>query len=107
MEKDKSTLEMKVVRDWLRSQVSLIQRDPHLPIASKCISMRIWKWDKRYHSAIIEIRDVTKPLTYYNSEYCRYIRVDTQGFYWKWTIWKELNSVVISIEHPDRSSLPL
>ena len=107
MEKDKSTLEMKVVRDWLRSQVSLIQRDPHLPIASKNISMRIWKWDKRYHSAVIEIRDVTKPLTYYNSEYCRYIRVDTWGFHWKWEVWRELNSMVIRIEHPERSSLQL
>lgn len=107
MEKDKSTLEMKVVRDWLRSQVSLIQRDPHLPIASKSISMRIWKWDKDYHSAVIEIRDVTKPLTYYNSEYCRYIRVNTWGFHWKWEVWRELNNMVIRIEHPDRGSLPL
>ena len=106
MGKDKSTREMKVVRDWLRGQISQIQRDPHLPVASKCISARIVKWDKRAHWVVIQLRNERVEPTLYNSDGTRWIAVSTWGQFWKWDIWKELNALVIRAEHPESNYFP-
>ena len=103
---DKSTQEMKVVRDYLRRQIKLIQKDPHLPIASKCISARIVEWDKRAHSVVIVLRDERVEQTPYNSYGTRWVLVNARSSFWKWAIWKELNALVIRAEHPELNNLP-
>lgn len=103
---DKSTKEMKVVRDYLRNQIKLIQKDPHLPIASKCVSARIVKWNKRDHSVLVVLRDERAEQTPYNSYSTRWVFVNTWGNHWKWDIWKELNALVIRAEHPESNYFP-
>ena len=106
MGKDKSTQEMKVVRDWLRGQITQIQRDPHLPIASKCISARIVKWDKRAHWVVVQMRDERVEPTLYNSRGTRWIAANTWGKHWKYDLWKQLNALVICAEHPETEYFP-
>lgn len=106
MRKDKSKREMKVVRDWLRGQISRIQRDPYLPVASKCISARIMKWNQNAHSVVVILRDERVEQTSYNSYGTRWVFVNTWGKHWKWDIWKELNSLVIFAEHPESRCFP-
>ena len=103
---DKSTKEMKVVRDYLRHQIKLIQKDPYLPVASKCISARIVKWNKRAHSVVIVLRDERAEQTSYNSYGTRWVLVNTWSNFWKWDIWKELNALVIRAEHPESNYFP-
>lgn len=103
---DKSTKEMKVVRDYLRNQIKLIQKDPHLPIASKCVSARIVKWNKRDHSVLVVLRDERAEQTSYNSYGTRWVFVNTWGNHWKWDIWKELNALVIRAERPESDYFP-
>lgn len=103
---DKSTKEMKVVRDYLRNQIKLIQKDPHLPIASKCVSARIVKWNKRDHSVLVVLRDERAEQTPYNSYCTRWVFVNTWGNHWKWDIWKELNALVIRAERPESDYFP-
>ena len=103
---DKSTKEMKVVRDYLRNQIKLIQKDPHLPIASKCVSARIVKWNKRDHSVLVVLRDERAEQTPYNSYGTRWVFVNTWGNHWKWDIWKELNALVIRAERPESNYFP-
>lgn len=106
MGKDKSTREMKTVRNWLRSQISQIQRDPYLPVASKCVSARIMKWDKRSHWVVVQLRDERTEPTLYNSHGTRYVAVHTWGKHWQWDLWNELNALVVRIEHPHSNYFP-
>lgn len=103
---DRPTKEMKVVRDYLRHQIKLIQKDPYLPVASKCVSARIVKWNKRDHSVVIVLRDERAEQTPYNSYGTRWVFVNTWGNHWKWDIWKELNALVIRAEHPESNYFP-
>ena len=104
---DKSTKEMKVVRDFLRHQIKLIQNDPYLPVASKYISARIVNWNRRTHSIVIVLRDERVEQTSYNSYGTRWVLVNTlNSFFWKSKIWNELNDLVIRTEHPELNNFP-
>lgn len=98
---DKSTKEMKVVRDYLRHQIKLIQKDPYLPVASQCISARIVKWNKREHSVIVVLRDERVEQTPYNSYGTHWVLINTWSKFWEKDILKELNDLVIRAEHPE------
>lgn len=103
---DKSTKEMKVVRDYLRHQIKLIKHDPYLPIASKCVSARIVEWNKRDHTVLVVLRDERAEQTSYNSYGTRWVLVNTWRGFWRWDIWKELNALVIRTERPESNYFP-
>ena len=101
-----ATVEMKRVRDYLRNQVKMINKDPFLAKAANRISARIVKWNKREHSALICIRDVEAEYTKWNTADCCWLWVYTwhsaNGYdHWKWEIWQELNNLVIKILHSE------
>ena len=104
----KAKLEMKVVRDWIRHQVKSIKADPYLANVSKDISIRIVKWNQHDHSVLVCARDLSKPETPYNSEFCRWTWVHTwvtgQFQWWKWNIWREVNEVVNHMQYEKNHS---
>lgn len=87
--------EMKRVRNFLRRQVNLINKDPYLAFVHGRISARIVKWDKRAHWVVVCIRDMSQPESNWNSDSCRWIQLYTSTDSWQWQIWKELNEIVI------------
>lgn len=101
-------LEMKVVRDWIRHQVKAIKADPYLANVSNDVSIRIVKWNHHDHSVLVCARDLSKPETPYNSEFCRWVWVHTwvtgQFQWWKWNIWREINEVVNHMQHEKNHS---
>ena len=97
--------EMKQVRNWLRGQVKSIQSDPYLESVAARVSARIVKWDAKGHRVLVCLRDLSKPETPYNSISTRWLWVTTYcGKYssFKWNIWRELNDLVVNMQHPDR-----
>lgn len=93
--------EMKQMRDWLRNQVRMINKDPHLKHAHGRISARIVKWKANEHRVLVCVRDLSKPETPYNTEFCRWIWSYTwsgeDSRFWKWDVFKELNDVLVKM----------
>lgn len=87
--------EMKKVRNFLRRQVKMINNDPYLKHVHGCISARIVKWKASQHQVLVCVRNITKPETPWDSHYCRWVCVNTHCDFWKNSIWKELNEVVV------------
>lgn len=95
-------VEMKEVRDWMRKQRRLIDRDPYLADVRGKLTFRIVRWDKRYHSVLIVVRDESQPETPYNSGSTTWLRLNTWSDFRKWELWKAINDMCCRIRHPDR-----
>ena len=93
--------EMKQVRDWLRNQVRMIDKDPYLEYAHGRVSARIAKWKANEHRVLVCVRCTDVAETSWNSELCRWVWLHTwngqDSRFWKWDVWKELNDVVIKM----------
>lgn len=93
--------EMKEVRNWLRGQVRMIDKDPYLSYAHGKVSARIVRWEASEHRVLVCVRSTEVSETSWNSNLCRWVWIHTWGGrdcrFWKWDIWKELNDVVINM----------
>lgn len=96
----RATKEMKVWRDWMRKIVRSIKADPYLKDVSQNLSVRIVSWHPVSHEVLVCVRDTSESETSYNSQYCRWVFVDTWDGEDKWNrykIWKEINEVVLAM----------
>lgn len=96
--------EMKVVRNFLRRQVKQVNNDPYLSFMRGRLSARIVKWDKRAHWLVVCVRDISKPETRWDSEFCQWVQVYTNTSTWKWKLWQALNEVVVKARPRDFQS---
>lgn len=104
----RATREMKVCRDWIREIVRFVKADPYLKDVSQNLSARIVRWNPVSHEVLVCVRDITEPETSYNSQYCRWVFVNT----WasckrssRYSIWREINEVILAMRH-ENSHLP-
>lgn len=91
--------EMKQVRNFLRRHVKQINADPYLAEVHNKVEARIVKWNRNSHSVYVCVRITDRPFTHWNSDFCRWVWVDTDSQFYKWHIWKELNAVVVNARH--------
>ena len=94
-----SRAEMKQVRNYLRDQMKLIRNDPFLKDVANRVSARIVKWNKKQHSVLVCVRDLSAPETTYNSKGCTWVwvytwRSDNGNYSWLWKIWEALNELI-------------
>ena len=99
-----SKLEMKIVRDWLRHQVNLLNSDPYLKDVAARLSVRIVKWEERKHEVLICVRDINSPETSFNSRGCIWLWEHTWvsgGDFKRWRndVWVAINEVIHSIRY--------
>ena len=85
---------MKRVRDYLRDQLNSIRHDPYLAAVAPYVEARIERWDERAHEVFVIVRDTRKPITPYNSDYCKCNWIWTESTFYKSEIWMMLNKVV-------------
>ena len=89
-------LEMKQVRDWLRRHIKQVNADPYLAAAHNRIEARIVKWNRNSHSVLVCVRITDRPFTQWDSEFCRWVWVDTDSQFRVWHIWKALNDIIVN-----------
>ena len=86
-------VEMKVVRNWLRRQRKIIDKDPYLADIRDKLTFRIVKWDARSHCCVVVIRNENLSQTNYDSYSTRWLGFSTRDASWKWKLWRELNDL--------------
>ena len=101
---DKSTKEMKVVRDYIREMVRRIKNDPYLldiDVKNRLL-VRIVKWDKRTRGVLICVRDLKGQETMWDSHTTRWFWVHTYSHFWKYNIWREVNNIACYMQYSDK-----
>lgn len=96
-----SKVEMKELRDWLRHQRNMINKDPYLDYLRGRLSFRIVKWNERQHAALVVVRDESKPETPFNSDSTHWVWVHTRSTFRKWEMWRAINDMACRIKFPN------
>ena len=92
---NKSKMEMKVMRDFLRRQMKHIRNDPFCRDFAPYLSARIVSWSR--HGMLICVHDNRAPFTNYNSLGCRWC-VCRYGSDWERAkVWQSLNQVCVDM----------
>ena len=86
--------EMKIIRNFIREKQKAMLNDPYTKVAAKTIEARICRWIESKHMILVNIRDTSKPLTTYNSDFCSWLWINTGADY-KWDLVREWNNILV------------